>query len=115
MPFEELIVEADRLIGQYEAPEFETEPDQVKRISKTIDEMPDVYRWFLTLQSYFDHWTDAYADQFGMKSMEYKAQRERRDAMERAASAAKKRYDGASRLITIITGFDADKMPKGRS
>lgn len=113
LPFEELIQTADDLIAAYDAPEFETEPQKMERLSKTIDEMPDVYRWFLTLQSYFDHWTDAANDMHGIKSIEYKMLRQRRDAMERMASAAKRRYDGASRQITIM-GLDTEILPKGR-
>lgn len=116
MDFEQLITEVDRLIEEYSVPEGQVESEQQKiaRLERTIDELPDVYRWILTLQSYYDHWTDAYAHQFGMKDNEYKQMRQRRDAMERAASAAKRRYEGASRMITLILGFQEDHMPRGR-
>lgn len=115
LPFEDLIERADALIADYAPGETETQEEKIQRLSCTLDEMPEIYRWLLTLQSWFDHWTDAYADQFGQRSREYKQMRERRDAMERAAKAAKSRYEGASRVVTIVQGFDPTGMPRGRS
>lgn len=112
--FEDLIEATDKLLEPYAPADNETPAMRRDRISRTIDEVPELYRWFLTLQSWFDHWTDAYGDQFGLRSKEFKQYRERRDAMERAAKAAKMRYDGASRLVTVLTGFDPEGMPQGR-
>lgn len=106
--------EADALIEEYSPGEHETPVERQERITRTLDEVPEVYRWLLTLQSWYDHWTDAYGDQSGRGSRDYKKHRERRDAMERAAKAAKIRYDGASRLVTVLTGFDPTGMPTGR-
>jgi hypothetical protein len=115
LDFEDLIRTCDELLVQYDVPESMETPDQeFARLSKTIDETPDLYRFFLTLQSYFDHWTDAAADMYGMKSIDYKFMRERRDAMERMASAAKRRYEGASRMITLRENFDPTGMPRTR-
>jgi hypothetical protein len=114
MDFTDLVEEADLLVEQYAPLEDETEDEQRDRIARTLDQMPDIYRWFLTLQSYFDHWTDAQAHISGLKSIEYKQLRQRRDAMERAANFAKRRYEGASRLITLIEGQNVDRMPRGR-
>lgn len=115
MPFEELVLEADRIVEQYAAPDgMETEPERMERLSRSIDELPDVYRWFLSLESYFDHWTDAMADMHGRNANEYKAMRQRRDAMKNAASFAKRRYEGSSRLVTMILGQDPEQMPRGR-
>lgn len=115
LTFEDLIEEVDKLLEPYTPrAEGESTTEQRDRISRTIDEVPELYRWFLTLQSWFDHWTDAYADQFGMRDSKYKQMRERRDAMDRAAKAAKMRYDGASRLVTVLQGFDPEGMPTGR-
>lgn len=115
MDFEDLVQACDDILETYAAPEgAETPEEEHARVSRTIDETPDVYRWFLTLHSYFDHWTDAEAHKWGMKSIEYKWMRERRDAMERMASAAKRRYEGASRLVTIRENFDPTGMPRSR-
>jgi hypothetical protein len=117
MDYEDLIESSDAILAAYDAPtagEFEQPGQRIARLGRTIDEMPDIYRWFLTLQSYFDHWTDAAGDLNGTRSIEFKLMRQRRDAMERMASAAKKRYEGASRAITVIEGFDAEGMPRAR-
>jgi hypothetical protein len=114
MEFTDLVEEADRIVEHYAPPSIETEPERVQRLSKTLDELPDVYRWFLTLQSYFDHWTDAQGHITGLRSIEYKQLRQRRDAMERAANFAKRRYEGASRLLTLIDQQQGNHMPRGR-
>lgn len=115
LSFQDLLEECDALVERFEKPEHpETREDQLKRLSSTLDEVPDIYRWFLTLESYFAHWADAYADQFTNKSIEFKKMRQKRDAMENAAKAAKLRYEGASRLLTLEMGFDESGMPRGR-
>ena len=117
MDFEDLLTRSNAILEAYDAPDGgETSDEQIARVGKTIDEMPDVYRWFLVLQSHFDHWTDAMNDQWGLKSREYKSMRQRRDAMERMASAAKRRYEGASRVITVLLrDEETTQMPRGRS
>jgi hypothetical protein len=116
MPFEDLLSRADALIAKYSKPnDGETGGQRIQRLTMTLEECPDIYRWLQTLRSFFDHWTDAYADQFGMKSTHYKQMRERRDAMEYMASAAKMRYEAASREITVLQGFDETGMPRSRS
>lgn len=114
LPFEDLVEAADALVEEYGPTEPENAGQRLARLERTLDEVPEIYRWFLTLESYFDHWTDAYADQSGMRSRDYKRMRERRDAMERVAKAAKMRYDGASRLVTVLQGFDAHGTPTAR-
>lgn len=115
MPFTDLVEEADAIVAEYSKPDFETPEDERERISRTLDEVPDVYRWFLTLQSWFGHWADAYSDQFGTRSTEFRSMRQRRDAMENAARAAKLRYEGASRRITLILDDQqAASLPRGR-
>lgn len=119
MSFEDLVQTADAILEQYAAPaeggKMEMQQEQLDRLSRTIDEMPDIYRWFLMLQSYFDHWTDAEGDMWGTRSIEFKMMRQRRDLMDRMASAAKRRYEGASRTITVIEGFDESGLPRSRS
>lgn len=39
--------------------------------------------------------------------------RQKRDLMKNMASAAKRRYEGASRLVTIVLS-DEEQMPRGR-
>lgn len=118
MPYQELLETSAGLLEQYEAPGttggIETQQEKVERLSRTIDEVPDLYTWFLTLESHFDHWTDAYKEQFGGQSAEYKGMRERRDAMEHMASAAKRRWEGASRIVTTMSEFDPTGMPRSR-
>lgn len=115
MPFEDLIEKADALVEEYSKPDVETPDQERERIGRTLDEMPDIYRWFLTLQSWFGHWADAYSDQYGTKSVEFRAMRQRRDAMENAARSAKLRYDGASRRVTLILDDQqAASLPRGR-
>lgn len=59
----ELIERIDLIMSSYDAPAGnETAQEQHARLSRTLDEMPDVYRWFLILEGYFDHWTDAMND-----------------------------------------------------
>lgn len=115
LDFEDLVALCDKILEPYDAPTgVETPKEQMDRFGRTIDQTPDLYRFFLSLQSYFDHWTDQAAHQHGMKGPEYKGMRERRDAMERFASAAKRRYEGASRMITLRENFDPSGMPRTR-
>lgn len=111
----ELLERCAALLRPYEAEENET-PEQLEaRISKTLDELPDVYGWFQQLRGWFDHWTDFYMAQMGNKSLDYKAMRQKRDAMEHFASAAKLRYEGTSRRLTQIQGHqDEASMRRGR-
>jgi hypothetical protein len=116
MPFEDLIQKANDIVEAYASPDKpESEEQKKARYSVGLDELPDIYRWFLHLRAYFDHWTDFYAGQegTGKSAMEYKSMRQRRDAMEKAASYAKMRYEGTSRCVTILLG-ETDHMPRGR-
>lgn len=118
MDYTDFVEAMDNIMEPYAPPaegRAETQQERIDRLSRTIDEMPTVYRWFLQLQSYFDHWTDAEGDMNGTRSIEFKLMRQRRDASERAASAAKRMYEGASRLITVIEGFDEQGMPRTRT
>ena len=113
----EILERVDALLAEYDSPPMgtaETESARLTRLSRTIDEMPEIYRWLVGLWSTCDHWTDAMADQFGMKDHNYKKMRERRDLFEKMASAAKMRYESASRVITILSGFDPTGMPRSR-
>jgi hypothetical protein len=83
--------------------DLETEAETEHRIAKTLDEVPDLYAWFLTLHAYFDHWTDAFKELYGQQDTRYKAMRQKRDLCEKAASAAKLRYEGTSRRLTQMT------------
>lgn len=115
LPHEDLMARVEALLSQYDAPtQPEEQADRIARLSRTIDEMPEIYRWLLELQSWMDHWTDAINDQMGTKDRRYKTMRQRRDFFEKMASAAKQRYEAASRLITIIQGFDPTGMPRQR-
>lgn len=115
LDYDDFVQALDVLLEPYAPPSSETQKEKIDRLSRTIDEVPTIYRWFLTLQSYFDHWTDAEGDMYGTRSIEFKLMRQRRDACDRAASAAKRVYEGASRLITVIEGFDETGMPRSRS
>lgn len=115
LPFQDLLEQCDALVERFEKPAHpETKEEQLERLSTTLDEIPDIYRWFVTLESYFAHWADANADQYGPRSIEFKKMRQKRDAMENMAKAAKLRYEGASRLLTLEMGFDESGMPRGR-
>lgn len=115
MQYQDLIERAFGMLEPYQPPEMETEMALEARISKTLDELPDIYAWFLQLHAYFDHWTDFYMDQYGGKNLDYKAMRQKRDAMEDVSKAAKLRYEATSRRLTQIQGHrDESRMPRGR-
>lgn len=116
MPYADLLDAAYGLVDQYAVPEEQETTDQrVERLERSLDELPDIYAWLLQLESWFDHWADLYAAQFNQRSLEYKQMRERRDAMQKAASAAKLRYEGASRVLTKIMNFEVEnRMPRSR-
>ncbi len=115
MPFEELSTTMYGLLVPYEAAEVETPTMLEARIGKTFDELPDIYAWMLQLHAYFDHWTEWQANQYGMKSLEYKEFRIKRDLAENVARAAKLRYEGTSRRLTQISAHDVEtRMPRGR-
>jgi hypothetical protein len=116
MDFDDLVSAAHAMIEPYEVDgEAETPEELDKRIDRTFDELPDVYGWLLQLESFFDHWTDFFANQYGLKSLEYKAMRQKRDAMERAAKAAKLRYDATSRRLTKMQSHEREsQLPRSR-
>lgn len=113
---EDLLEALNALLAEYDAPQQgETQTDKVERLSRTIDEMPQVFRWLVSLHSWCDHWADAAKDQYGASSNDYKKERQRRDLLEKMASAAKMRYESASRTITLLQSFDESGLPRSRS
>lgn len=115
LPHGDLIERIDGILASYDVPMgVETQVERIERLSRTIDEMPELYRWFSQLWSWCDHWTDANMDMFGGKDHRYKKMRERRDLFEKIASSAKLRYEGASRAITLMEAFDPSGMPRTR-
>lgn len=115
MEYQQLITVGYAMLEPFQPPEVETPAELDRRIAKTLDELPDYYAWFLQLHAYFDHWADFYMDQYGGKHLDYKAMREKRDAMADIASAAKLRYEGTSRRLTQIQGAEHEsRMPRGR-
>lgn len=112
---EELLNRIEAMLDEYAPPTAPEPPEQrVARLSRTIEEVPEIYRWLLQLWSWMDHWTDATNDMFGRTDRRYKALRQRRDLFEKMASAAKMRYESASRQITLMQGFDETGMPRSR-
>lgn len=114
LPFEDLIERCDAIIASYEAPEAELHDARMARIDRSLDELPDVYRWFIQLWSFCGHWKDAMKDQFGQGSNEFKLWRQREDAMERFARATNLRYEGTSRVLTKLQSEDPDRVPTTR-
>lgn len=117
LPFADLIEAVYGMLSEFEAPEGreETSGELEARISRTLDRCPDVVAWIWTLHAYFDHWTDGFKASEGAQSDNYKTYREKRDMCEHAASAAKLRYEGASRRITQLEAHrEATSMRQGR-
>lgn len=115
MDFDELSKTMYGLLAPYEATEIETQTQLEARIGKTLDELPDIYAWMLQLHAYFDHWTEWHANQYGLKSLEYKDFRIKRDLAEDVAKAAKLRYDGTSRRLTQLRDHESEsRMPRSR-
>lgn len=114
LDFKDLLERGYDILAEYEAPDMETPQMLETRISKTLDELPDVYAWFLQLHAWFDHWSDFYYRQ-DKTGLEYKGFRQRRDALEKLAGAAKLRYEGTSRRLTQILGSQEEtRMPRTR-
>ena len=112
---EVLLERFEELLAVYDAPrEPEIQSARIDRLSRTIEEVPEVYRWLNHLQSWADHWTDSLNELYGISDRRYKAMRQRRDLITKMASSAKMRYEAASRIITIIQNFDPDGLPKSR-
>ncbi len=115
MNFDELSKTMYGLLEPFEAAEIETPSMLETRIGKTLDELPDIYAWMLQLHAFFDHWVEWQGNQYGMKSLEYKEYRIKRDLAENVAKAAKLRYEGTSRRLTQISAHEAEsRMPRGR-
>lgn len=115
LPHEELIERCEAILELYDPPEVETQPQKLDRLSRTIDEIPQVYRWFWQLWSYFDNWSAGMATMYSQSDSRYKMYRQRRDLFEKMASAAKQRYEGASRIITVMSEFEPNAMPRQRA
>lgn len=104
-----------KMLEVFEAPEMESHEDLEKRISQTLDQLPDVYAWLNQLHAWFDHWADFYYKQ-DKTGLDYKSYRQKRDMLESAASSAKLRYEGTSRRLTQLLGAQEEtRMPRGRS
>lgn len=115
MPHADLEEALDALLAEYDPPsEPETQGQQVQRLTRTIDEMPGMYRYMVQLWSYLDNVADSFGIAYGTKDAVYKAARQRRDLLDKYTSAAKLRYEAASRIITVMTSFDANGMPTTR-
>jgi len=110
----DLLARIDAMLAPYDPPQVETQGEKIARLSRTLDEMPAIYRWLLTLWSWCAHWTDAMAQQMGQRDARYQALRQRRDLLEKMAAAAKLRYEAASRIITVLESFDVTGMPRTR-
>lgn len=91
-------------LDEFAAKVPETDHERDARLNKTLDELPDWHAFFLEGKAWFSHWTDGYAADsgYGTRSPEYKAAKSRRDALDDVARAARLRYEGASRRITIL-------------
>lgn len=112
---EELLNRLEEMLAVYDSPSGpELHSDRHKRLSRTIDEIPEIYRWLIHLFSWADHWTDAMKEMNGQSDRRYKALRQRRDLLDKMASSAKMRYESASRQITLISAFDENGMPRSR-
>ena len=116
MPFEQLMKRVYDTLDHYAAPTGpETAAELDVRISKTLDELPDIYAWMLHLWSYFAHWTSGFEQTEGRSSDHYKDMIIRRDAMAKAASAAKLRYEATSRRLTqLLDAKEEAKLARGR-
>jgi hypothetical protein len=114
MEHEHLLEKIEGVLADYDRPQLENQQQKMLRVGRTIDEMPEIYRWFMQLWSFCDHWTDELGRMFGTKAEQYKDMRQRRDLMEKAASTAKMRYESASRLVTLEMSFDPTGMPRQR-
>lgn len=116
LPFADLMEAAEKILQQYDPPQdLEPHADKLARLNATIEEVPQHYRWFLQLQSWCDHWAQSFSTQFGQKDERYQRMRQRRDLFDRMASAAKMRYEAASRRITTDMGYDTTGMPRRRN
>jgi acyl carrier protein phosphodiesterase len=116
LPYEQLLERAWGLLEPYQAPGGDESVGQRQaRIDRTLDELPDVYAWLLQCWSWCSHWLDGYAEMEGTRSSAYKQMRQRRDAMDAAAKAAKLRYDGTSRVLTSLANSrEFSVLPRGR-
>ena len=111
---EDLIERCEAILSTYDPPEVETQAQKIERLSLTIDEIPQVYRWFLQLESYFEHWTAGGSVMWGQSDRDTKRFRQRKELFKSMASAAKQRYEGASRLVTVMESFDPTGLPRQR-
>jgi hypothetical protein len=112
--FNDLVELCESTLADYDPADDENQLVWRARVGRTIEEMPAIYRWFLSLRAHFDNWTDGIGDQLGTRNIAYKEMRQRRDLMEDFAKAAKMRYEAASRVITLEAEFDGGHMPESR-
>lgn len=112
--FEELVTATEEILAEYDPADIEPPMTKVHRINRTLDEMPAIYRWLLQLEAWCDHWKQNYEKTDGRASLNYRKFRQRQDFFESMASAAKMRYESASRRITTDTAYDPTGMPRTR-
>jgi hypothetical protein len=115
LPYDQLLARAYALLEPYEMKQdMETPTELEHRISKTLDEAPDVYAWLLQLHAWFSYWADFFYGQ-DRGGTQYKEYKNKRDLFEKAASACKMRYEGTSRRLTQLQRHDEEsRMPRTR-
>lgn len=110
LKFEDLAEYCEGLLRPFEAEPDESPIQLDARLNKSIDELPDVYTWFMSLFHRQVNATESVSLVHGVRSAQFKKERVKKDFLEDMARAAKLRYDGASRRITRIQ-MDRERMP----
>jgi hypothetical protein len=107
-------------LAVYDGPlpnEAESEQQRNVRIGRTLDELPDLHSFFLHAKGWHNHWVSHYSIEkgYGVRSQEYKENKERYDAFDDLARACRLRYEATSRRLTQMTSeWDAANAPRSR-
>lgn len=114
LPFDDLIAVCEAMLAEYDAAEDEDDAQRLARINRTLDHMPAIYRFLLGMKARFDNLADDAGNNLGTRSHAFKLQRQRRDAFDDMARAARMAYEAASRRVTVDTSYEHGGMPTSR-
>lgn len=101
-PFAEIIDDIENMIELAGLREQQGDEEETSYIRRILTRAPQLYAFLQSATSRFAYWTDVAANMYNQQHATYKDYRNKRDMLERMASAVKLYYEASSRRITLL-------------